>query len=54
MTEQIKIQVKEQCVEIESKCIKKINENNDDIKNKIVEIENVCKQSMQESVGGYE
>ena len=51
MTDQIKIQVKEQSVEIESKCIGKINENNNDIKNKIVEVENVCKQSIQESVG---
>ena len=48
MTDQIKSQIKEQSVEIESKCINKIDV---DIKNKIMEIESVCKQSVQESVG---
>ena len=51
MADQIQVRVKEQYVEIESKCISKIKESNDDIKNKIMEVENVCKQSIQESVG---
>ena len=51
MTDKIKNQVKEQCVEIENKCINKINEHNNDIEFKIMEEENVCKQSVQESVG---
>ena len=51
MTDKIKTQVKEQYVEIESKCINKINEHNNDIEIKIMEVENVCKQSMQESMG---
>ena len=41
MTDAIKTQVTEQCVDFENKCISKIDV---DIKNRITEIESVCKQ----------
>ena len=43
--------IRDRCVEVESKCISKINEHNNAIEIKIMEVENVCKQSVQESVG---
>ena len=39
MADQIKTQVEEQCIEIENKCVTKINERNDDIEFKIMEVE---------------
>ena len=53
-TDQIDKQIKEQCVEVESKCMNTINKNNDDIQNKIVELDIKCKQdvqSVQENMG---
>ena len=51
MADQIKIQIEEQCIEIENKCVTKINESNNDVESKIMEVESARKQSIQESVG---
>ena len=36
-----------QCVEVESKCMNTISKNNHDIQNKIVDLDNKCKQDVQ-------
>ena len=36
------------CIRDRNKCVTKINENNNDVEIKIMEVEGACKQSIQE------